>query len=410
MDKFKVKEICTEIVRKINEEHVKPFKGMKNPLFLIATHNYPGVWLEHVYDAVFWAQNEPAYLSIAENTIELFIDNQTREGQYPCYVWDGAIMHIPEQDLIGYSQIQECVSFGALCLDVYRLSKNKIFLEKCYRSVKNWDAWQRKYRMTLGTGLVEMFVGYDTGHDNSGRLEGMAYPGLCDKDGKIYNASVLIQDDHVSPIVAVDMNANFYATQKALSVMAKELGLQAESEEWEKKAREVKKQLFKICYDEQDVFFYDVDKKGNIRKYLSSTIFHLFMEKVLDKQEDAELINKIYTKHIKNENEFWTEYPFPSMAVSDPSTKDHADRNCWGYFSQALTALRCTRWMDYYGYEKDFDILCEKFLSAWTKCYDTLKLGQELDPITGQPSECLEWYSSCMLFYLFAAKRLRLFE
>jgi hypothetical protein len=33
-------------------------------------------------------------------------------------------------------------------------------------------------------------------------------------------------------------------------------------------------------------------------------------------------------------------------------------------------------------------------------------MGQELDPISGVPTECSEWYSSTMLFYLYAAKRL----
>ncbi len=52
------------------------------------------------------------------------------------------------------------------------------------------------------------------------------------------------------------------------------------------------------------------------------------------------------------------------------------------------------------------DALCEKWLEAWTRCYDSFKLGQELDPFTGEPSACSEWYSSCMLFYIYAARRL----
>ena len=144
------------------------------------------------------------------------------------------------------------------------------------------------------------------------------------------------------------------------------------------------------------------------RKYLSSTIFHLFLEKVLNFEEDGEMIERIYREHIKNPREFWTEYPFPSMAVSDPSLKSDAKGNCWGYFSQGLIALRCTRWMDDYGWGEDFDHLCERWVEAWTRCYDRFKFGQELDPFTGEPSECSEWYSSCMLFYIYAVRRLGL--
>ena len=64
-----------------------------------------------------------------------------------------------------------------------------------------------------------------------------------------------------------------------------------------------------------------------------------------------------------------------------------------------------TRWMDRYGFSAAFDVLCEKYLEAWTRCYDKVKLDQELDPFTGEPSAASEWYSSGMLFYLYAAKR-----
>ena len=111
-------------------------------------------------------------------------------------------------------------------------------------------------------------------------------------------------------------------------------------------------------------------------------------------------------QHISNPDEFNTPFPYPSMAVCDPSVKWHAERNCWGYYSQGLIALRCTRWMDYYGFNADFDRLCERWLTAWTSCFGRVNLGQELDPFTGEPTACSEWYSSCMIFFIFAAKRL----
>ena len=202
------------------------------------------------------------------------------------------------------------------------------------------------------------------------------------------------------------MNCNYFATLIALSKMADLLKLTSESEKYHKKAKDVKKRLFEVCFDPCDVFFYDVDKNGNKRKYLSSTIFHLFLEGVLDKNEDAELIDKLYGLHINNPNEFATPYPYPSMAVCDPSCRDHTMRNCWGYYSQGLISLRATMWMDQYGFSDDFDNLCKKWVEAWTKHYDTLKFGQELDPISGIPTRSSEWYSSTMLFYLYAVNRL----
>ena len=133
----------------------------------------------------------------------------------------------------------------------------------------------------------------------------------------------------------------------------------------------------------------------------------MFLEKLLDRRTDEALIHEIYARHIKNENEFWTEYPFPSMAICDASCKNHADFNCWGYYTQGLIVLRAIRWMDDYGMQRDFDYICKKWLEAWTDCFDSFKLGQELDPITGKPTKSSQWYSSCMLMYLYAAQRLK---
>lgn len=407
-EKDTIHSICCTVEQRLKEKHIGCFQGSDIPLFLISTE-YPGLWLEHVYDSVFYAKLYPSQLEIAKNAILIFIDHQTSEGQYPCYYFDSSKIDCREDEIFGYSQIQECVSFASLCCEVCEMINDSALTEKVYESVKKWDNWLRKYRMTRNLGLVEMFVGYDTGHDHSGRLNGLSCPGNYIKDGKRVNAGIIPQNDDVAPVIAVDMNANFYGTQKALAKLARMCGKYEEAAEWDRKAVEVKTRLLELCYDETDAFFYDVDKHGNKRKYLSSTILHLFMEKVLDPKEDKAIIDAIYTRHLKNPNEFWTEYPFPSMAVCDPSCENHRESNCWGYYSQALIVLRCTRWMDDYGYSEDFDNICQKWLKAWTACYSEMKFGQELDPHTGEPTSSSEWYSSCMLFYLYAAQRLGIF-
>ena len=83
-----------------------------------------------------------------------------------------------------------------------------------------------------------------------------------------------------------------------------------------------------------------IDRNGNKRKFRSSTIFHLFMEGVLDRNQDTDLIDRIYREHIRNPEEFWTPYPFPSMAVNDPTCGGHVTANCWGYYTMGLIVDR----------------------------------------------------------------------
>lgn len=404
--KNKVKTICDEITSRIENIHISCFKDIDKPLFLIS-EQYPGVWMEHVYDSVLLAQMDKKYLPIAENAINLFIDHQKASGQLPFAVMDGNKFpgkHAGE--MIRFGHIQECVSFLTLALEVYELNKNKAFLRKIYNAGKKWNEWFRKYRMTSGRGLIEMFVGYDTGHDNSGRLHDMRYKGNYVLNNTIQNADILPADDEIVPVLAVDMNCNFYADEKALSKIASILGEKKEACHFEKSSEEIKKNLLHYCYDEEDAFFYDVDKNGNKRKFKSSTILHLFLEKVLNFDTDREIIERIYNEHLKNPDEFWTGYPFPSMAINDPSVEGHPDYNCWGYYTQGLIVLRCIRWMDDYGWKSDLDYILEKWIETWTNHYDVIKLAQEIDPVTGTPTKSSEWYSSCMLAYLYGSKRL----
>ena len=406
MDEEKIKEICRRIEERIEQKNVCVFKGMKEPLFLIS-ENYFGVWLEHVFDSVLYSELYPEKgREIAKNTIKLFISLQSEEGQYPCYVWDGNRSRLPEKNNVGWAQIQECVSFGKLCLRYLNANRDDDLAEKCRLSLEKWIAWQKKYRMTTKRGLIECFVGFDTGHDNSSRLKGMRFPeNRVGLRGEI-NAGKKLRFDRVAPLLMTDMNAVFYGDLTALADLCGKLGKKEEKEMWVKEAKTVKDLLNKSCYDEEDAFYYDVDKKGRKRKYLSSAILHFFQEGVLDINKDKKKTEEIIKRHVLNEKEFWTPFPFPSMAISDPSTKTHKKKNDWGYFTQGNTALRTILWMDAYGLGAEQDEVCKRWLKGWTDCFLSMPVGQELDPVTGKPSPSAPWYSSGMLFYLWSAKRL----
>ena len=394
---MRIKQIYNQVLNKINTEHIKCINNMDKPLFLISTA-YPGVWLEHVYDSIMYAKLFDDK-SIAVTTINAFIDLQLEDGQYP--------YSIKASNTVGYFQIQECVSFTKLAYMVYEMVEDDNLLLKIYESSKKWVSWLYNNRMTLNKGLVEMFVGYDTGHDNSARLDGMKYKGNYEIDGVKQNASVLPDCDN-APIIAVDMNCNLYATLTTIAKIAKKLNRLDEENKYLQMAKELKANLFKECYDSEDVFFYDVDKNGNKRKYLSSTIFHLFLEGVLDKNDDKELIDKLYNLHINNKNEFNTPYPFPAMAISDKEWETHKMRNSWGYYSQALIALRCSLWMDEYGYSNDYNNLLSKWVEGLVNNFDYNPMSQELDPITGEASLASPWYSTSMLLFIYAIRRLKL--
>jgi hypothetical protein len=159
--------------------------------------------------------------------------------------------------------------------------------------------------------------------------------------------------------------------------------------------------MFEYLWDEEDQFFYDVDKHGRKNKIRSIYITNVFSEGVMD----YDLGNEVFDRYIANPKEFWTPYPMPAVSISDPLWVQNLPGNSWGFYSQGLTALRSTRWMPKYGRTAEMEEIMRRWVSAWSFS-TTTQFGQELHPITGEPSQCSQWYSSCMLYYLHAIRRL----
>lgn len=404
-----------EMLRRIREKHIRRNKEHEGRLFLIST-TYPGYWLEHLYDSVVWAKLFPEDIDIAVSQARLFLENQREDGRIPCCVLDNDLMNSisglakaytgmeicpPGRLTVRYSQLQECVSIASLCLEIWRLDPSQD-LGWTYDRLCRWDEWLCKNRMTRGMGLVETFCGFDTGHDNSGRFSGMKYQtNPCTIETE-YSFGYPIGCDE-APLISPDINAVFYGSRMALAEMAELLGRNEEAVSWREKAAQVKKQLMEVCFDPETCFFYDVDKHDRMIRVKSISITNLFCEHLLD----DELAEKIYTRYLADPGEFGTPFPFPGASVSDPTWVQNHDGNSWGFYSQGNVAIRTLRWMEHYGKKEEMLAMMETWIKAWCRP-DILKYGQELHPVTGEPSACSEWYSSTMLYLLAAMKTLGL--
>ncbi len=392
----RIREKYHAVLQRIRSVHLKCFPGCPDPLFLISDA-YPGVWLEHVYDAIRWAELAPRDAQVAAAQVRLFLDRQKPDGQFPCYVLDMSNPNAAGYAAsVGYGQIQECVSFTQLCLEAALLTNDDALLREAYDKCVRWDAWLCSHRMTLGSGLIELFCEYDTGHDNSPRFSDI--PKGC-PHGDARNCP----DLPFLPLRAPDMNAVFYGSRMALSRMAARLGRRDEEQLWRERAAQVRDALFRICFDPEDLFFYDADRSGHHRKFRSILLANLFQEHLLD----GDLAERIYQRYMKNPQEFWAPFPFPSMSLSDPHAVQNLDGNSWGFYSQGLTALRALRWMDHYGKSEDLEELMRRWIFAFVR-QDEIPFGQELHPVSGRPSVSSRWYSSSMLFFVSAVRRLQL--
>lgn len=350
-----------------NVLHVFRFPG---PV-LIEGGRYPGIWLEcGPQEGLVYSVFHP---EVGKNNHRIFFALQREDGYLPCNV---------KADHFGTSQIQSVVPIAATAMELAERTGDEELLASAYRACSAWDAWLMRYRNTRGTGLCEAFCGYDTGMDRNARFKGI--PWACPKgDARI------CPDLPAMPYLAPDLSANVYGERRALASMARKLGKPSEAAQWDERAESLRKALMKWCFDAGDLFFYDRDAQNHLVKIRTVVILRIFGSQVVD----PKLFEAMYERHVRNPKEFWTPYPFPSVAVNDPAYDAHPPLNSWCGPSQALTALRAPRWMEPYGKPADLTHV----MQAWVRVLrDASDFQQQLDPLTGQISTGTQ-YSPAML-------------
>ena len=295
--------------------------------------------------------------------------------------------------------IQMVVPIAATAWEVAQIAKDEAFLSEAYKSCARWDAWLRQFRDTRGTGLVEAFCTYDTGQDNSPRWKGVS------NDCPGHDAKNCPKGQTV-PRLCPDLSATTFGARIALSEMAKALGKQPEADKWTEDADRIRELILEKLWCEEDASFYDVAPDGSFVRVRSVANCRVLSEHVLrpDVPHHRKIFHALWEHQLHNPKAYWARYPFPSIALNDPLFVRPIPMNSWGGASQALTALRVLRWMEFYGKSKDLHLLMERWCEAVIR---SGKFAQQMNPDTGDFTKGDPGgYSPCALLFLHFTKRL----
>jgi hypothetical protein len=326
---------------------------------LIEGANYAGIWLEcGPHEALTYRKFRP---DVARNSHLIFFALQRPDGQLP------ANNKVSET---GFRQIQMVVPIAATAWELARSTGDDELLHTAYRACSAWDDWLVKYRYTRGTGLIEGFCTYDTGHDNSPRWAGIP-PQCPDKDAKKHEPIPTL------PRLCPDLSATVYGGRIALSAMAKAMGKSTEADRWAERAEELRRLILSRLYVPEDAAFYDLDAQNHFVKVRCDIFSRVCGEHI----PDQALFDDLWARQIHNPKAFWAPWPLPSVALDDPLFVRPIPRNSWGGASQALTALRAGRWFDYYGRPAEFALMMDRWCDALQA---DMSFRQQLDPLTGE--------------------------
>jgi hypothetical protein len=325
---------------------------------LIEGSTYLGIWQEcGPMEALLYRRWRP---DVARASHLTFFKLQRPDGQLP------ANNKLSET---GFGQIQMVVPIAATAWELAHATGDGELLEAAYRACSAWDGWLMRYRNTRGTGLVEGFCTYDTGHDNSPRWAGV--PDQCpDKDARRFPAGFGL------PRLCPDLSATVYGGRRALADMARALGKTAEGDHWDEQAEAIRRLILTRLYAPEDAAFYDRDADDRFIRVRGDILTRIAGEHIVDQAT----FDTLWHRQLGNPKAFWSPFPLPSIALDDPTFVRPIPRNSWGGAAQALTALRASRWMEHYRRTAEFGTLMERWCEAIQR---DPTFRQQIDPVSG---------------------------
>lgn len=341
---------------------------------------YHGCWLEST--ATIGAEMLSRFMpDVTRETHLLFARLQREDGMLPYKVTDAGG---------GFSQIQIVTPLARSVWNQYLLTgRDRVYLRTMYDAMERYDAWLVKYRNTRGTGGVEAFCTFDTGHDLSPRFWFVPDRG--------YRADAR-QCDPASPVlpyVAPDLTANVACQRSYLAVIAGELGLDAAP--WRQKAESSLAALVSQCFDADDGFFYDRDANGRLVRVQSDVLLRVLACEV----GDGSLFSGALERYLMNTRKFLAHYGFTSLAMDDPRFDHDFTRNSWGGPSNFLSLIRAPHAFEQHGHVAELALAAAPVLTAVA---NATGFPQCLDPWTGTAGFTTS-YSPAILWLLDAVER-----
>jgi putative isomerase len=245
---------------------------------------YVGVWQ---WDACF---HTLAYRHVdqrlAEDQIRLVLDHQRNDGMIPDAIHDEGIVTYLDAPIPSLVTKPPIIAWTALKL--YDLSGNREFLDEIYDPLVRANRWWFEANDYNGDGLCQY------SHPNSSGLD----------DSPLWDGGM--------PVESPELNTYLCLQMEALARIATLIGLSEDAQRWQARANEVAQRMINKMWDEEAGVFWALRADQPIRILTPFNLYPLWTGRL------PPPITQRLISHLTNPQEFWTSYPIPSVARSDP--------------------------------------------------------------------------------------------
>ena len=342
---------------------------------LINGSGYNGMWIE---DGPIYADLlAKRRLDVSLNMINTFIKYQRTDGRIPGMFKvfsandaDNQRQEIGKEPagLAAYYGYLQGFCFPEHALNMYYYADlGSEYLENLYSMLERYDAYLWRTRDSDGDGCLELWCEWDTGEDNSIRLEGMLHGWGADTPPA----------DTPAPFESMDVMSWSFAARNALAKISAILK-NGNEVKWKKLAYDVSQKIRDYLWIDEKKACYDRDKENNI----IDTLIHNNLRCMYYGSFSQDMAADFVKYHLKNPNEFWTNLPLPCIAVNDPAFRNVAGNNFGGQ-PNGITFVRSLFALERYGFYSENTHIGRRLIEAITpEC----QFAPQFDPFTMEPS------------------------
>ena len=202
----------------------------------------------------------------------------------------------------GSDDMQPIVSAVALKYLKEKPGWNTENLKSIYTLFDNYVDWLYNFKDKDKNGLVEYTNSFNSGTDASPRFDGLFSEG--------HHIGVM------QPVEGVEQNVWLSLMHHNLSEMATLLGDKTAAKKHASNAITLEAKIEKIFWNEEDGYYYDINTTTRQQIKVKTQFAFLVMGM---KNTTKNRIHRLVTDHLLNPKEFWTSFPIPSVAISEPA-------------------------------------------------------------------------------------------
>jgi putative isomerase len=249
--------------------------------------NYVGLWLwDNAMHALAYRYVDA---NLARNQIRCMLAHQLPNGMLPDAIFDEGIVSTIDHPIVG--EVTKPPLFAWAALKLHETDPDFDFLKEIYIPLVHTNAWWLNMNDDDGDGLAQYNHPYSSGLDDSPLW------------------------DYGMPVESPDLNTYLCIQMMSLAKIAELVGLPAEGAMWRKRAASITSRMIQDFWDEDAGLFWALHNEERIPVVTPFNLYPLWTGQMPRNIRDRLLA------HLTNPEEFWGEFPIPTVARNDPHYK-----------------------------------------------------------------------------------------